>query len=184
MRLRQPNDREALSLFVRLYFPLLARYAECLPSTRALSAQDREDLIHDVFLRLFELLPRYTYKPGRSFRSLLRKIVANKAIDLLRRRKCLPAATQDLSFVELSGPTATALFEKEEYETYLIERASEIVKDEFEPATWEAVWEFVAKDRLAAEVARQFGKSVDAIYAGWYRIRKRLEEVLKGLLEE
>jgi RNA polymerase sigma-70 factor (ECF subfamily) len=183
-RLRQPHDQEARSRFVKLYYPLLARYAECLARTRPLSLQDREDLVNDVFLYLLEKLPVFTHDPQKSFRGLLRTILRNRACDLLRRRNCLPITDREPSFLEVSTQDGAQLLEKEEYEHYLIERAKEVMKADFDQDTWQAVWENVVKERSAADVARQFGRSVEAIYAARYRILRRLREERAGLLEE
>ena len=54
---------------------------------------------------------------------------------------------------------------------------------EFQPATWRACWEFVVRDRPAAEVASDLGITVNAVYLAKSRVLRRLREQLRGLLD-
>jgi DNA-directed RNA polymerase specialized sigma24 family protein len=54
---------------------------------------------------------------------------------------------------------------------------------DFEPTTWRVCWESVAADRPAAEVAAEFGVSVDVVYSANYRVIRRLRSELAGLWE-
>jgi RNA polymerase sigma-70 factor (ECF subfamily) len=59
----------------------------------------------------------------------------------------------------------------------------EIMQADFEPATWRACWEFVVEGRPAAEVARELGLSVNAVYLAKGRVLRRLRAELEGMLE-
>ena len=75
-----------------------------------------------------------------------------------------------------------ALMEKE-YRDYLIGRALQVMKTDFQPATWQACWEHVGRGRPAAEVAAELGISVKAVYLAKARVLRRLREELDGLWE-
>src|SRR5438874_3816705 len=90
--LRQPDDANvngmAWTRFVRLYTPLFYAWARRLGAAPA----DADDLVQDVFTILVQQLPHFAYDRGRSFRSWLRTILANKWRDHERRRAALPVA--------------------------------------------------------------------------------------------
>ena len=64
-RLRRPQDGAAWSQFVRLYTPLLFRWAR----GAGLSEADAADLLQDVFTTLLQEMPRFVYQPGKTVSS-------------------------------------------------------------------------------------------------------------------
>jgi RNA polymerase sigma-70 factor (ECF subfamily) len=66
----------------------------------------------------------------------------------------------------------------------LVRRALELMRAEFQPATWKACWEFVVNGRSAAAVAAELGISENAVFIAKFRVIRRLKEELKGLFEE
>ncbi len=65
----------------------------------------------------------------------------------------------------------------------LLRRALELMQREYRPATWRACWEQVVEGRPAAEVARELGLSVNAVYVARSRVLWRLREYLEHLLD-
>ena len=57
------------------------------------------------------------------------------------------------------------------------------MKTDFQPATWRACWENVVEGRPAAEVARELGITVNAVYLAKSRVLRRLHQELDGLLD-
>jgi RNA polymerase sigma-70 factor (ECF subfamily) len=54
---------------------------------------------------------------------------------------------------------------------------------EFRPATWKACWEQVVEGRPPAEVARELGLTLNAVYVARSRVLRRLREYLDQLLD-
>ena len=52
-------------------------------------------------------------------------------------------------------------------------RALEIMRDEFQPNTWKAFWATVVEEKPPAEVAKELGMSVTAVYAARLAARKQ-----------
>jgi RNA polymerase sigma-70 factor (ECF subfamily) len=80
-------------------------------------------------------------------------------------------------------PDHVESFSETEYRRRLTRRALEIMQDEFQPATWKACWETVVGGRSAAEVAKDLGLTVNAVYLAKSRVLRRLREELDGLLD-
>ena len=174
-RLRQPGPEEAWGRFVRLYTPLLNEWARRL----GLQEADAADLVQEVFALLVRKLPEFRYDETRSFRGWLRTVLVN----LWRNRRTLhrgrPLQESDLP----REPDGAEVFAEAEYRQRLVERCLELMRADFQPATWKAFWEFHVVGRPAAEVGGELGLSVGAVYMAKSRVLRRLREELEGLLD-
>ncbi len=174
LRLRQPGDQPAWERFVDLYTPLLFHWAR----RAGLQGPDAADLIQDVFEVLVRKLPELAYDPHRSFRGWLRTVLLNQWRTSLRRRTEQPLDESDSRLVAPEGPGSVM---DKEYRDYLIGRALQVMKTDFQPGTWQACWEHVACGRPAAEVAAELGLTVKAVYLAKARVLRRLRMELEGL---
>jgi RNA polymerase sigma-70 factor (ECF subfamily) len=178
-RLRQPDERAAWDHFVELYTPLLYHWAGQL----GLQGHDAADLVQDVFTLLVQHLPAFTYDPKRRFRNWLWTILLNRWRETRRRP---PAVTlgNDAGLDETAAVADPLEVHVEgEYRRYLVGRALEIMKAEFQPTTWQACWEHVVSGRSAADVAVQLGISEGAVYVAKHRVLRRLRQELEGFLD-
>jgi RNA polymerase sigma-70 factor (ECF subfamily) len=175
-RLRQPDEGRAWERFVEMYTPLLLDWARRLGAGPA----DAEDLLQDVFALLVRKLPMFDYDPTQSFRAWLRTLLRNRWATLRRGRSAvLPAGA-----VEIPEPAAVdGHVEEEEYRRYLVGRALRLLRRDFQPATWQAFWDFVVCERPAAEVAAARGVSIASVYTAKSRVLRRLRAELRGLLD-
>jgi RNA polymerase sigma-70 factor (ECF subfamily) len=178
-RLRQPNESDAWTRFVRLYTPLLYSWA-----TRVgLQPQDASDLVQDILIILIEKLPEFRYDPRQSFRGWLRTITRNKCLERLRQRGRSIASISESRLADLEQPDVADAFEEKDYQQYLVGRALELMRTDFEPTTWRACWEYVVSGRSAADVAKELGVTVDVVYSAKSRVLRRLRQELQGLIE-
>jgi RNA polymerase sigma-70 factor (ECF subfamily) len=179
-RLRRPNEQAAWERFVHLYTPLLSLWAHRL----GLHGPDADDLLQDVFSLLVRKLPEFRYDPKQRFRGWLWTITLNKARDRLRRRPAdAVLADNDVLDRLPSGEDPGEALDEEEYRSYLVGRALDLMQAEFQPTTWKAFWESTAAERPAADVAAELGISVGAVYTAKSRVLRRLRQELQGLLE-
>jgi RNA polymerase sigma-70 factor (ECF subfamily) len=178
-RLRRPADEAAWARFVELYTPLLYAWSRRL----GLQPQDAADLVQEVFIVLVAKLPAFRYDPHKSFRAWLRTVLLNKYRNRQRLHPevLLPAGAVPLP--DPAGPETADAFGEAEYRQRLVGRALELMRAEFQPATWKACWEFVGAGRPAAEVARELGITANAVYIAKSRVLRRLREELSGLLD-
>ena len=174
-KLRGPPDPHDWARFVELYTPLLYAWAR----RAGLQEADAADLAQDALLLLVRRLPEFEYDRCGSFRAWL-KTVALNLYRTRRRRATLP--TQE-GGPEPAGPDHAPEFEEAEYRDYLVRRALELMRREFPPATWKACWEYAVAGRPPADVARELGLSVNAVYLAKSRVLARLRQELAGLLD-
>lgn len=177
-RLRQPGDTNSWPRFVELYTPLLLSWAR----RTGLQEADAADLVQDVFTVLVRKLPEFEYDPTRSFRSWLRTITRNKWRERLRKQAGVPAGTH-AGLQEIPDPLDAEPFWETEYQGFLTRELLRILETEFQPATWKACWETVAKGRSAADVGKELNLSAGAVRAAKFRVLCRLRAELKGLVD-
>ena len=161
-----------------MYTPLLAAWTRRL----GLPQQEAADLLQDIFTVLVEKLPTFRYDPEKSFRAWLKTILLNRWRNDLRKRAHVKEQG-DAGLSEVAAADDLCEFEEEEYRSYLVRRALELMRAEFQPATWKACWEFVVLDRPATEVAAELGITINAVYLSKSRVLRRLREELAGLLD-
>ncbi len=174
-RLRQPEPAEAWARFVQLYSPLIYYWAR----RTGLQPDDAADLVQEVFAVLLQKLPGFEYDGQRSFRGWLRVVTLNKWKESRRRRAAPTQAESNLDEVT-AHEQADALWEQE-YRQYLVGRALEVMKADFQPATWQACWAHIVEGKSAAEVAAELRMSANAVYLASSRVLRRLRTELAGL---
>ncbi len=173
----QTADDAAWSRFVDLYSPLLYHWATRLTPQEA----DALDLVQEVFLLLHQKLPEFRYKRDRSFRNWLYTVLCNCWRDR-QRRMAPPAAVDPLLLANIPAADPWEQFTEADYQRYLIRRAMELMRTDFEPASWRAFWETIVQERAAAEVAGELQMSIAAVYKAASRVRQTLRRELEGLV--
>lgn len=171
--------RSAWPLFVELYTPLLFSWVRRL----GLTEHDAADMVQDIFAVLVEKMPGFHYNPQQSFRAWLKTVLLNRWRNHTRKSNAHQVDSDPAVLEQIPAPEVEVFFEEEEYRQALVNRALTLMQTEFEPATWRACWEFVVRDRPAAEVAAELGLTVNAVYLAKSRVLRRLRERLAGLLD-
>jgi len=175
-RLRQPGAREAWERFVELYSPLIYAW-----SRRAgMQDQDAADLVQDVLVTLVQAMPTFVYDRHKSFRGWLRTITMNKWRDFCKKPE-RAVAGGDAVLAQAVAPDEA--FWEADYRQHLANRALQVMRADFQPATWKAFWEQVIVGRPAADVGAELGLSQGAVYAARFRVLDRLRRELAGMLD-
>jgi RNA polymerase sigma-70 factor (ECF subfamily) len=184
VRLRDPADSAAWAEFLAIYEPLVYR----LGRLKGLQDADARDLCQEVFQALAKSIDRW--EPGRgSFRGWLSRIARNLLINFLSRQRPYSRGSGATSVHELleaqpaHDASATALFEAE-HQRRLFHWAADEVRAEFTPATWRAFWETALENKPPAEVARELGLSVGAVYVARSRVLSRLRRHIEQMSNE
>ena len=174
-RLRDLDDRAAWEQFLALYSPLLLRWA----CHSGVPLSEAADVVQDALVVVIHDLPAFRRESNRgSFRAWLYSIVRRTASSRPRR-----GALAADGLEKLETPVADDPFWEKEYRQLLVRRALDLMRSDFEPATWQACWEHVVSGRSAAEVGRQLGLSEGAVYVAKSRVLRRLREELLPLLD-
>lgn len=183
LRLRDSSDAEAWATFVRVYGPLVYRFAV----REGFQDADAADLVQDVLREVAKSIGRFDYDPevGR-FRSWLLTVARYSMNRVHRARHRHTAGTGDTRMVQLlrnhpSNDSSIDEFWEREYQQRLFEWAAEQVRTEVNGVTWKAFW-LVAVDGLPPiEVAQQLSIKVGSVYVAKNRVLARLRTRIREI---
>jgi RNA polymerase sigma-70 factor (ECF subfamily) len=180
------DDGAAWDRLVALYAPLVLHWCR----SRGLQDPDVADVFQEVFLAVATHIGGFRkQQPGDTFRGWLRTITSNKVLDHFRRRQRHPGGVGGREAQDRMTLLPAPLHIEEgsvaevQAERGLFHRALELVRDEFEPRTWQAFWKTAVEDRQAADVAADLGMTPGAVRVAKSRVLQRLREELGDLLE-
>ena len=186
-RIRDGRDTDAWREFVQIYGPVVYRFAR----NRGLQDADAADLMQDVLRSVARTAPKLEYDPARgTFRGWLYTVTRNKIYNFLSGQRNRPRASGDPDAHDRldaaparDGDGPDADWERE-YQRRLSGRAMELVKDEFQPSTWDAFWQTAVDGKPAAEVGAGLKMSPGAVYVAKSRVLARLREEVKRMMAE
>lgn len=181
VRIRDARDAEAWREFVRLYSPLVYRFAR----RKGLQDADAADVTQDVMRAVMTSVRRLDYDPDRgSFRGWLFTLAHRRLYDFLgsRARECRGTGDSDVqSRLEAQPARDDEEQWNREYQRHLLAWAAERVRDSFQESTWSAFWQTAVEGRSGKEVAEQLGMTVAAVYLAKSRVMARLKECVREL---
>ena len=178
------QDPLAWQRLVELYGPLV--HAWC---RRGLDREeDRADVFQEVFRAVAIHVGEFRNdRPGDSFRGWLATITRNKVRDHCRRQAGRPQAVggsaAHQAFQEV--PELPELDEAESMseQTALVSRALNLIRGDFEEATWQAFWRSAVEDQPAGQIAADLNLSPNAVYKAKARVLRRLREEVGDLFD-
>jgi RNA polymerase sigma factor (sigma-70 family) len=181
VRLRDGGDAVAWREFVRLYAPVIYGFAR----KRGLQDADAADLMQDVLRSVSSAVHRLEYDPVRgTFRGWLFTVTRNRIYNFLegqgRRVQGSGDSRVQQRLEEHADGHLSADWEAD-YQRSLAARAMERVKDEVQPATWEAFLLTAVEGQSPAQAAASVGLSVGAVYVAKSRVVARLRQEIERL---
>jgi len=185
-RLREKPDPGSWQRFVDLYTPLLRDWLR----RGSVQPQDVEDLLQDVFSVLVKELPRFAYEPERGrFRGWLRAILANRMRAFHRSRHSQPIATGASDFVQMAEQledphSDLSQLWNREHDRHVSRRLLELIKPEFKSTSWQAFQRLTLDGVKPAEVAKELGISLNAVFIAKSRVMRRLRQEMQGLSDD
>jgi RNA polymerase sigma-70 factor (ECF subfamily) len=179
VRLRDTDDEEAWAHFVRVYGPLVYRFA----GRRGLQASDCGDVTQEVLRAVVTDADRLgqIHREG-SLRSWLFTVAHHKVYDLQKSRR-RPGQGSGESGVLAALREFPARVEEDawdrEYREELFAWAAEQVRAACSPNAWQAFRQTAVEGKSAAVVAEALGMTVAAVYLAKSRVMARLKEQVR-----
>jgi RNA polymerase sigma factor (sigma-70 family) len=180
VRLRDARDAPAWSQFVAVYAPLVHGYLR----KQGLQDADAADVTQEVLRTLAGALRRGAYDAGRgAFRSWLIAVVRNELKTFwARRARQVQGSGDSATLARLDEQPAPELdLWDQEYRKRLFAWAADEVRGAVEANTWQAFWQTAVEGKPGAEVAKNLGMSVAAVYMARSRMQARLKEAVQAL---
>ena len=166
LRISQDGDRTAWPEFVTILVPAMTAWTRKLPVR--LHDNDAEELIQNILVELWRMLPGFHYDESKSFRRLLQKMLHDRSMDLLRQKYRQRGTSLD----EVQHPEHFDFptLEHEEVRTRMLHQILEIVRAEFSEITWRAFWEHCIQGRAPREIAEELSISPGTVYVSKQRV--------------
>jgi RNA polymerase sigma-70 factor (ECF subfamily) len=177
---------EAWERLVELYGPLVYRWCRAA----GLREESAADIGQDVFQAVFRKIGDFKRDPDKgSFRGWLKTITMHKIYDSARRMRPggdgeggSDAYAKLLEVPEGSWDGSDDSESKEE-EQDILRRAIESILKKFNEETRRAFLRLVVDGQAPADVARELGTTVNAVYLAKSRVKKRFREEFDGLVD-
>lgn len=184
-RLRTQPSEANWHRLTHLYHPLIREWLRRLgPSLRH---HDMEDLTQDVLHGLVRGIERFEWRGEGSFRGWLRSVLANKLKghwrSLRNRPPPLDEAAAAGTLLQFEDPSSDLARQWErDHQQHVVNKGLDLIKDEFQPTTWQSFLLVTFEGWEAAKAAAHLGISEGAVYTNASRVRKRLREEIQDLL--
>ena len=185
LRLRDPRDHEAWVEFVSLYEPVIYRVLR----RSGLQDADAQEVLQDLFLAVNRNIERWRAGAEHgTFRGWLRRVTRNLVVSWVRRKqRQLTTTSIDLDSLLESGTDAGGPESDEfdrELRRALFQKASEQVREEVRPQTWQAFFDVAVSGLSVAETANKLSMTAGAVRVAKCRVIARLSGVVAELEKE
>jgi RNA polymerase sigma-70 factor, ECF subfamily len=184
-RLRLRPDEVSWRRLVDLYTPLIHGWLR----RHLLPHADADDLVQEVLAVLVREVPRFEHngRPG-AFRAWLRAITVNRLREFWRDRRQRPQAFGDSDFLakldQLEDPaSALSRLWDEAHDRHVVRRLLELIRPDFQPATWQAFEGVMLRGERPTAVAERLGVSLNTVLLAKARVLHRLREEGQGLID-
>lgn len=177
------RDSVAWERFVDLYGPLIFYWGR----RHALHDDDAADVLQEVLAAVARNIDRFHQAPERGrFRGWLWTITRNKIRDHRRRleRQVNIDKSTELAHALESLPeewSDDASEQSRQEVGSLIRRALELIRDEFQPQTWNAFWRAVIDGQPSRQIAEELDLSENSVRQAKSRVLRRLRAELGDL---
>lgn len=178
-RVARGNDPEAWQMLVEILLPAMLRWGRKMN----LPSPDLDDVIQDLFIHLYAVLPSFQYDKAGSFRGWLRTILKRRVIDWHRRRQRLSRNTEAIDGAFEPFEVDVPELDDVDFQRWLWLSALDVARAEFGDKTWRAFWEHVVQGRSAAEVAAELGIKDGSVYVAKTRVTRLLRQRFGDLLD-
>lgn len=166
------GDEQALEALVRLYSDPLIRFAYCYVQ----NASEAEDIMEDTIVAL--ILKRLRLTSGDALHGYLYKTARNKAIDYLRKHRCVPL--EDVEAVLTVGDAESDVFRRARSQA--IYRSMQMLPEQYREVLHLTYFEGFTP----AEVSRILRKTPKQVYNLLTRSKNALRDILtkEGITHE
>jgi RNA polymerase sigma-70 factor (ECF subfamily) len=179
VRMRDHQDHAAWSEFVRLYAPLVYRFAR----SRGLQDADAADLTQEVMRSVSVSVGAFDPQLGL-FRSWLFTLAHRRLYDFLQRDRHEPAAGETVQILNNVPARDDEAAWDREFERQLFTLAAELVRPSFSEQTWQAFQLTAVDGKSGQEAAKTLGISVAAVYLAKSRVMVKLKAEVNRLQAE
>lgn len=173
------GDVEAAKQVFFLYQPLVFRWCRF----KGLSENDIEDVSQEVLLAVFRGIGNFQRARTGSFRRWMRQITHHKISDHYRKQGEGAVGGTDFQnrMEDVAADTETVCEEATERQI-ILRQAAKMLQMEFSTAGWQIFYRSEIEQHDTATICQELQISPGAFRVAKSRVKKRLREVMQGLL--
>jgi RNA polymerase sigma-70 factor (ECF subfamily) len=173
------GDSQAIQQIVLLYKPLVHRWC----CAKGCGQADSDDICQEVSLAIYQGLNDFQRERVGSFRRWIRQIAQYKIADHFRRRGEVGVGGTDFQ-EQVAGVEAAPISEDEEIteRQLLLRQAAKLMEMEFSSTNWQAFYRSEILNQETATICQDLQISAGAFRVAKARVRKRLRELMAGLI--
>jgi|JI6StandDraft_1071083.scaffolds.fasta_scaffold52801_3 RNA polymerase sigma factor (sigma-70 family) len=180
VRLRDVQDRQAWSLFVEIYGPLIFAYCR----RRNLQVSDAADVAQEVFAILTKALPSFEYRPDRGrFRDWLGTITHRELIRFWKRQERSNRQQSASGQADVESAEDRQVWESH-FQSEILDTAMKRIECSFEPDTWEMFHRVWIRGESAEKVACAMQMKIGSVYVAKSRVLKSLRAEIMMLSDD
>lgn len=189
----EDRDEDAWHCLQELYGRLVLDWCK----RQNVPKNDRIDVMQDIFFAVSKGIKNFRWgEPGQTFRGWLKAIAHTKIIDKYRDNKNWPQLFSDTHLEDLIAGLTISKKKKSNEENdeldelddeeknederernHLVHRAMRMIRNDFEPKTWEAFELTAIQNMTSAEAAKKLGTTDANVRRAKKRILDRLRDI-------
>jgi RNA polymerase sigma factor (sigma-70 family) len=179
-------DAASWRRLVELYTPLIRAWLH----HHDVPPHDADDLTQEVLGAVVRDLPSFRHDRRRgALRRWLRTITVNRLRHYWRSRGSRPLAVGGSAFEhvlhQLEDPDSPLSRSwDEQHDRHVLGKLLEMVRPDFEPATWQVFHRLVIEGKQTSEVGAELGMSPNAVRIAKSRVLQRLRQEIGDLLDD
>ena len=174
------GDEVGWQEFYDMYKPLILLQGGDL----RLDQTEKEERVQLVMLSFFNSSRTFRYDRSKGrFRDYLKKVIRNKACDLMRQRQDGTVSAEVLEPTLAAIPSEAEDRWETEYRETVLKQAFEELKLRCDPTTLQSYDLFVRNDLSAKEVAAMLDIKPNAVYQHKSRVEEMLRQIVRELDE-
>jgi RNA polymerase sigma factor (sigma-70 family) len=174
-RLHDPADQKAWEEFYARYSPMISGWCH------RWFPRDAEDMVNEVMLLLVRRLREFVYDPAKTFRGYLKTVTHRLMADLKEKERARSEVDGDGLVEEVEAGEDLLARLAREFDLELLQKAKDNVRARVEPRTWSAYVETAEQGRKGADVARDLGMKVGAVFQAKHHVLTLLQREVEFL---
>lgn len=177
LRLRDLQNATAWGEFDALYGPLVYRYARA----KGLSRDDAEEVRSQIMTAVVKQIGSFEYDRAKGgFKNWLRRLVHNKTVDLIRRRRERQAESSEFRALSDNEPGPDEVWETTWLQTHL-RYCVEQLRGSVSEQTYRAFHMLVFEEREVDFVCRELDMNPNQVYKAKSRLLAMIREKMTEL---
>lgn len=172
------GDAEATRQVCFLYQPLIHRWCRL----KGLNENDTEDVSQEVLLAVFRGIGEFQRERTGSFRRWMRQISQHKIADCYRKQKEVAVGGTDFQQRVEEVPADLDSVAEQGERHILLRQAARMLEMECSFTNWQAFYRSEVEGQDSAQICKELQLTPGAFRVVKSRVRKRLRQVMEGLL--